>query len=302
MRPCCGVPAWQMRRRRFRSPCRRICSTRQRCSALGAGARIRRCRWPSASSVGLIGTLSAETAARYLNSREIDGVILGDGLGLRVTDALLTVLAEDARFRDLPIGVLNNTAADDERLPNLVRVEGSPVRLVERVLPFVRLQAFEGHLKRMLKSLDAEGAIDPETGLLDCYRILARPRSCRAGDRAGWRRALGGPILVRGHLRAARLCRRGTAIQPPGSQHRFRLQRAGWIDSCSVHRNRPTQCSCRRAPNRQRSQGHHGVAWKRPPRDQANDHLGDAETQRQSQHAGSAGRLLSQGCSPLTKI
>lgn len=118
--------------------------------------------------VGLIGTLSAETAARYLNSREIDGVILGDGLGLRVTDALLTVLAEDARFRDLPIGVLNNTAADDERLPNLVRVEGSPVRLVERVLPFVRLQAFEGHLKRMLKSLDAEGTIDPETGLLDC--------------------------------------------------------------------------------------------------------------------------------------
>ncbi len=117
--------------------------------------------------VGLIGTLSVETATRYLNSREINGVIIGDGLGPRVTDALLTVLAEDARFRDFPIGVLNNAAADDERLPNLVHVEGSPTRLIERVLPFVRLQAFAGHLERVLKSLDAGGVIDPETGLLD---------------------------------------------------------------------------------------------------------------------------------------
>jgi GGDEF domain-containing protein len=116
--------------------------------------------------VGLIGALTVETAARYLNARDIDGVIIGDGLGLRVVEALLTVLAEDARFRDLPVGVLNNTVVDDERLPNLVRVEGDPVRLVEHVLPFVRLQAFEGQLKRMLKSLETEGVIDPDTGLL----------------------------------------------------------------------------------------------------------------------------------------
>jgi GGDEF domain-containing protein len=116
--------------------------------------------------VGLIGALTVETAARYLNARDIDGVIIGDGLGLRVVEALLTVLAEDARFRDLPVGVLNNTVVDDERLPNLVRVEGDPVRLVEHVLPFVRLQAFEGQLKRILKSLETEGVIDPDTGLL----------------------------------------------------------------------------------------------------------------------------------------
>jgi len=123
--------------------------------------------------VGLIGALSIETAARYLNARDIDGVIIGEGLGPRVVDALLTVLAEDARFRDLPVGVLDNASVDEERLPNLVRVESDPVRLVERVLPFVRLQAFEGQLKRVLKSLETEGVIDPDTGLL--------------GTRAFWR-------------------------------------------------------------------------------------------------------------------
>jgi GGDEF domain-containing protein len=116
--------------------------------------------------VGLIGALSIETAARYLNARDVDGVIVGDGLGPRVVEALLTVLAENARFRDLPVGVLNNTAVDEERLPNLVRVGGDPVRLVERVLPFVRLQAFESLLNRVLKSLETEGVVDPDTGLL----------------------------------------------------------------------------------------------------------------------------------------
>jgi len=116
--------------------------------------------------VGLIGALSIETAARYLNARDVDGVIVGEGLGPRVVEALLTVLAEDARFRDLPVGLLDNASVDDERLPNLVRIESDPLRLVERVLPFVRLQAFEGQLKRLLKSLETEGVIDPDTGLL----------------------------------------------------------------------------------------------------------------------------------------
>jgi hypothetical protein len=127
--------------------------------------------------VGMIGAHSAETAARYLNSRDIDGVILGDGLGARVIQALFVLLARDPRFRDFPIGVLNNATVDDERLANLVRVEGDPVRLVERMLPFVRLQAFEAHLRRMLRSLENDGVIDPETGLLDAaafWRDLER--------------------------------------------------------------------------------------------------------------------------------
>jgi hypothetical protein len=79
---------------------------------------------------------------------------------------LLAALAEDVRLRELPVGLLNNAAVDDERLPNLVRVESNPLRLVERVLPFVRLQAFESRLKRVLKSLETEGVVDAETGLL----------------------------------------------------------------------------------------------------------------------------------------
>ena len=119
--------------------------------------------------VGLIGALTVETAARYLNARDIDGVVIGEGLGPRIVEALLIVLAEDARFRDLPIGVLDNGAVDDERLPNLVRVASDPERLVERILPFVRLQAFGSHLTRVLKSLETEGVIDPDTGLLGAH-------------------------------------------------------------------------------------------------------------------------------------
>jgi hypothetical protein len=116
--------------------------------------------------VGIIGALSVETAARYLNARDVHGVAIGDGLGPRVVDALLTVLAEDVRFRDLPVGLLGNDGADDERLPNLFRVADDPARLVERLVPFVRLQAFEARLTRVLKSLETEGVIDPDTGLL----------------------------------------------------------------------------------------------------------------------------------------
>ena len=118
--------------------------------------------------VGIVGAFSIETAARYLNTREIDGLVIGDGLTSRVINALLTVLAEDARFRDLPVGLLRNLARDD-RLPNLMAVDGDPACLVDRVLPFVGLRAFEGYLRRVLKSLDSEGIIEPETGLLNAH-------------------------------------------------------------------------------------------------------------------------------------
>jgi GGDEF domain-containing protein len=115
--------------------------------------------------VGLIGAMSVETAARFLNSRDIEGIVIGDGFGPRVVEALLTVLAEDARFRDLPVGVLGSHQVGDDRLPNLIQVDSDPERLVERLLPFVRLQAFDGHLKRLLKSLETDGMLDPATGL-----------------------------------------------------------------------------------------------------------------------------------------
>jgi hypothetical protein len=129
-------------------------------------------------NVGLIGAFSVETAAHYLNARDIDGVVIGDGFGPKVVDALLTVLAEDSRFRDLPVGVFGGVAPDEERLPNLIRIESSPTRLVECLLPMVRLQAFESHLNRLLKSLETDGVVDPETGL------TARDAFWRELDRA----------------------------------------------------------------------------------------------------------------------
>jgi hypothetical protein len=161
--------------------------------------------------VGLIGALSVETAARYLNARDIDGVVIGDGLGPRVVEELLIVLAEDARFRDLPVGLLNNVGVDDKRLPNLIRVEGAPVRLVDRLLPFVCLQAFEARLRRTLKSLETEGVVDPDTGLLErtaFWRDLERAVR-EAEDRGGAlsiaRFSFEGVSERRAHVDAARL-------------------------------------------------------------------------------------------------
>jgi hypothetical protein len=56
--------------------------------------------------VGLVGALSVESAAHALNARDIDGMVVGDGFGPRIVEALLTAIAEDVRFRDLPVAVL----------------------------------------------------------------------------------------------------------------------------------------------------------------------------------------------------
>jgi hypothetical protein len=120
--------------------------------------------------VGVIGALTVEGAAHALKSRDIDGIIIGDGFGARVVEALLTVLAEEARFRDLPVAVVGNHAAVIETfaaaLPNLERVGCGAAHAIEYLLPYIRLHAFGRRLKRMLASLDAKGAIDPDTGLL----------------------------------------------------------------------------------------------------------------------------------------
>jgi hypothetical protein len=120
--------------------------------------------------VGVIGALSVDNAARALHARHIDGVVIGDGFGPRIVEALLTVLAGDVRFRDLPVAMLGGHPGAAEQfaphLPNLERIAEGPQRLVERFLPLVRLHAFAERLRRMLKSLDAKGMIDPDTGLL----------------------------------------------------------------------------------------------------------------------------------------
>src|ERR1017187_3492248 len=56
--------------------------------------------------VKLVGALSVETAAKHLNARDVDGIVLGDGFSPRKVEAFLTVLAQDARFRDIPVAVI----------------------------------------------------------------------------------------------------------------------------------------------------------------------------------------------------
>jgi hypothetical protein len=135
---------------------------------------------------GVIGTLSIETAARYLKSRETDGLILGDGFGPRNVEAFLIAVSEDNRYRDLPVGVLGDSVPlPDVEFPNIVTAV-DPDRLAARILPYVRLHAFEDRLRRILQSFDKDGIIDPATGLLrtDAFvRDLERAIN-DAGERA----------------------------------------------------------------------------------------------------------------------
>ena len=115
---------------------------------------------------GVVGALSIEAAAKHLNVRDIDGIVLGEGFGLRVVDAFLTVLTEDARFRNLPVVVTANDLAPAYDLPNLEIVSDDSAQVVSTVLPLIRQHAFEAHLSRALKAIDADGLIDARTGLL----------------------------------------------------------------------------------------------------------------------------------------
>jgi GGDEF domain-containing protein len=118
--------------------------------------------------VGLIGALAVETAAKYLNARDIDGIIVGEGLGARTVDAFLTALGDDTRFRDLPVALLCDfpNGFDRSRLPNLERLDGAPTGIV------VRLHAQEARLQRQLTALEAKGMLDPQTGLFTIRAFL----------------------------------------------------------------------------------------------------------------------------------
>ena len=117
--------------------------------------------------VKVAGALSVEAAARHLNIRDIDGIVVGDGFSPRMVEAFLTVLAQEPRFRDIPVAVIGETPPEfADALPNIEHVAADPARLVTRIIPLVRLRAFEARLKRMLKSLDTDGVFDPQSGLL----------------------------------------------------------------------------------------------------------------------------------------
>ena len=133
--------------------------------------------------MGVVGALSVDLAARCLNIRDLDGIVIGDGLSPKMVVTLLLVLGEDARYRELPVAMLGPEERVDE-LPNLVHC-CDPLRLIERLVPMVRQRAFEQRLKRLLKSIESKGMIDPRTGLL-CTDAFGRDLS-RAIDDAGER-------------------------------------------------------------------------------------------------------------------
>ena len=116
--------------------------------------------------VGVIGALSIEAAAKHLNTRDLDGVVLAEGFTARVTDAFLTVLAEDTRFRSLPVVVTAHQLTQSYDLPNLELIPGEPAKVAASALPLIRQHAMEAQLSRTLRSIDAGGWLDPRSGLL----------------------------------------------------------------------------------------------------------------------------------------
>lgn len=114
--------------------------------------------------VGVMGALSLDGAAGCLGAREIDGLVIGDGLPARSLEAFFHVLADDPRFRDMPVAALGH-GIEPETLGNFVRAP-EPAMLVERMLPLVRARALEGQLKRLLDSIEHKGMLDARTGLL----------------------------------------------------------------------------------------------------------------------------------------
>jgi hypothetical protein len=116
--------------------------------------------------MGVVGALSIEAAAKHLNLRDLDGIVLAEGFSPRVVDAFLTVLAEDVRFRNLPVAVTIEGVMPCHDLPNLELISGDPARVASNALPLIRQHAFEARLSRTLKSIDAGGLLDPRTGLL----------------------------------------------------------------------------------------------------------------------------------------
>jgi PleD family two-component response regulator len=118
-------------------------------------------------------------------------------------------------LRDIPVAVIGWAPDDFAESPtNVDHVDGDPARLVLRMMPLVRLHAFETRLKRMLASLEADGMFDPDTGLLT-REAFWRDLNKAIGEASERSQALSmarftfdGPLDARASLDGARLMTR----------------------------------------------------------------------------------------------
>src|SRR5215472_985435 len=115
---------------------------------------------------GVVGAFSIEAAASHLANRDINGIVIGEGFTTRVVDAFLTVLSEDARFRNLPVVLTSGELAPAYEMPNLEIITGDPAHVAANALPLIRQHALEAQLGRTLRAIEAKGLLDPQTGLL----------------------------------------------------------------------------------------------------------------------------------------
>lgn len=134
---------------------------------MGRGRHVPALMAAAGACAGVVGALSVETAAHYLNVRDIDGIIIADGFATTTLDAFLTALAQDCRFGDLPVGIVPALPASVDRvgLCGVEPVRGSERDIVEHMMPLVRVHAFAARLRRHAGALDAAGLIDAHTGL-----------------------------------------------------------------------------------------------------------------------------------------
>ena len=148
--------------------------------------------------IGVIVALSAERAAA--RSTPVTSTASSSAtVSIRGSwKLLLTVLADDVRFRDLPVAVLGGQLGNNANivepycldLPNLERINDGVARLALNVSCRSCVCTHSLVLTappRMLASLDAKGMIDPDTEALGARKLSWRdlePR-CRRSGKSG---------------------------------------------------------------------------------------------------------------------
>ena len=134
---------------------------------IGRGRNYRELAAATGERARLISTLCIENAARFLCARDIDGIVIGDGFAPHTLQAFAIALSQDARFRELPIGLVATVQPPDEwnALPNFERLSGRAPEVMDYMMPLVHLHAYAGRLRRQLAAMESGGLLDPHTGL-----------------------------------------------------------------------------------------------------------------------------------------